>query len=109
MHVDSCIDEPVDVVRIRLKTTTNVQAVLSEFRSADKVLATWAMQHASLIEFEITFDDGYVVHGCHAFYKKGRLKCSFSVHIRRLLRSMGHVKQNRGFSRKIEPRYLVPI
>jgi hypothetical protein len=83
--------EPVDVVRIRLSTLTNATALLSEYRSADKVLARWASQAEhdtgmDTVDYEITFFDGYVMRGCYPFFRRGKLTRSFSSHIRALMR-----------------------
>jgi hypothetical protein len=103
------MDEPIDVVRIRLRTRGNVQAVVSEFRRADQVLATWAAQlDCGPVEFEILFFDGYVIQGHHAFFGKGRSRCSLTVYIRRLLRSAMPAAQERfPDSLRHQPRYLV--
>jgi hypothetical protein len=90
-HDTGADSEPVDVVRIRLSMPTNATALLSEYRSADKVLAQWACQcerdmDVDTVDYEITFFDGYVMRGCYSFFRRGKLKRSFSSHIRALMR-----------------------
>jgi hypothetical protein len=85
---DKEIDEPVDVVRIRLWNRQNVTALLSECQSVDRVLENWASRpDSSPVEFEVTFVDGYVVQGCHEFFQRGKRMCLFGTHLKRLLRN----------------------
>jgi hypothetical protein len=85
----SQIDEPVDVVRIRLRNPKNVTALLSECHSVDRVLDSWAAQPGcNPVEFEVTFFDGYVVQGSHDFFHKGKRKCLFSTHLRKVLQHL---------------------
>jgi hypothetical protein len=80
-------DEAAEVVRIRLWNSLNGCAMVSEFYSADRVLASWAERSGgSPIVFEVVFDDGLVVQGAHEFFRKGRRKCLFATHVQRILR-----------------------
>ena len=80
------IGEPPDIVRIRLWDRRSASAVLSEFLTAEQVLARWASRaDDETIGFEVTFVDGQVVHGSHAFYQAGKRTVQFSKHIRGLL------------------------
>jgi hypothetical protein len=88
-------DEQIDVLRIRLWNPQHATAMLSEFHAADRVLASWAGRpDCSPVGFEVTFIDGYIVRGCHEFFRLGKRKCLFSTHVRKLLRkaaeSAGH-------------------
>jgi len=83
--------EPIDVVRIRLSMPASATALISEYRSADQVLAQWACRAGggaagNTVDYEITFFDGYVMRGCYPFFRRGKLKRSFSSHVRALLR-----------------------
>lgn len=94
-------DEQIDVVRIRLSTPAHTTALLSEYRSADRVLASWACnQDCNPVDFEITYFDGYVMRGCYEFFKRGKLRRSFSAHVRRLLRQAAPVQD---LSRYVAP------
>jgi hypothetical protein len=81
--------ELVEVVRIRLSNRGRAIALLSEFHSADRVLASWAVIPGfGPVDFEITFLDGHVMRGCYECAGKGKGKAArtFSTHVRRLLR-----------------------
>lgn len=87
--LDNVSDEGIDVLRIRLWNPQNATALLSEFHSADRVLARWAGQpDCNPVGFEVTFIDGHVVQGCHEFFRKGKRKCLFGTHLRRLLQDL---------------------
>lgn len=90
-----CDDEPIEVVRIRLSNRGRATALLTEFHSADRVLASWAaIPGFGPVDFEITFFDGHVMRGCYECAVKGKgqgkgkgkAPPSFSTHVRRLLR-----------------------
>jgi hypothetical protein len=105
------MDDHVDVLRIRLRTAARTTALLSEFRCADRLLASWA-SHADCapVEFEVTFCDGHVVRGCYAFFKNGKLRRSLSVHVRRELRGPVRVADPMAPAPKpLSARYLVPL
>jgi hypothetical protein len=79
------VDEPIEVARIRLQDWINATVVLSDFRSADRVLACWsAIRPRGQVAFEVTFADGQVACGCYAFGKR-RERCSLGTHVRRVL------------------------
>jgi hypothetical protein len=80
------IDEHIDVLRIRLWNPTRATVLISEFQSADRVLARWGL-HADRdhVGFEIVFADGTVVSGSHEFFRNGKRRCLFSTHVRRLM------------------------
>jgi hypothetical protein len=79
------VDEPIDVARIRLQNRNDATVVLSDFRSAERVLACWAnMRPNGQVVFEVTFVDGQVACGCYAFGKR-RGRCSLGAHVRRVL------------------------
>jgi hypothetical protein len=105
------IDEPVDVVRIRLWNPKNVTALLSEFHSVDRVLESWARQpDCSPVEFQVTFVDGYVVQGCHEFFLRGKRKCLFSTHLKRILQNMTREPGSASSTRTARlSRYLVAL
>jgi hypothetical protein len=108
---DRNADDCVDVVRIRLRTPANATALLSEFRCADRVLASWA-GHADCgpVEFEVTFFDGHVIRGCYRFFKNGKLRRSLSVHVRRELRCLPPTSDVAPTGAMPDlPRYLVPL
>jgi len=80
------IAEPPDIVRIRLWDRRSSSAVLGELFKAEQVLARWGSSaRDEAVGFEVTFVDGQVVQGSHAFYEAGRRKVLFSKHIRALL------------------------
>jgi len=79
-------NEQIEVMRIRLWIPSSASALLGEFYSADRVLARWGSdQGGSPVGFEVTFHDGYVVRGSHAFFRKGKRRCLLATHVRRLL------------------------
>jgi hypothetical protein len=83
---DFAADEPIEVARIRLWNPSSATALLGEFYSADRVLARWGSLHDGRpVGFEVTFHDGYVVSGSHAFFRKGKRRCLLATHVRRLL------------------------
>lgn len=78
--------EQVEVMRIRLRNPASATALLGEFQSADRVLARWgSLMDGSPVDFEVTFHDGYVVRGSHAFFRKGKRRCLLATHVRRML------------------------
>ncbi|MFL6707573.1 MAG: hypothetical protein ACJ8HI_05135 [Massilia sp.] len=80
------MDEPIDVLRIRLWNPYNAMAQLSEFYCAERLLASWATCTASSrVGFEVVFVDGHVVEGSYEFFRRGRRRCLLSTHVRRLL------------------------
>jgi hypothetical protein len=105
------IDEPVDVVRIRLWNPKNVTALLSEFHSVDRVLESWATQpDCSPVEFQVTFVDGYVVQGCHEFFQRGKRTCLFGTHLKRVLQDMTRDSSSASSTRTTSlSRYLVAL
>jgi hypothetical protein len=83
--VTAVVDEPIEVARIRLQDRINATVVLSDFRSADRVLACWAnTRPRGQVAFEVTYADGQVACGCYAFGKR-RERCSLGGHVRRVL------------------------
>lgn len=79
-------DEQPDVLRIRLFNDQRATAMLSEFHSADCVLAGWAARgDASMVGFEVIFLDGLVLRGRHEFYRGGKRRCLFANYVRQLL------------------------
>lgn len=114
-HIDPTIaarglEEQIDVLQIRLWNTKNAMAMLREFHSAERVLATWGSSHAgNPVTFEVTFADGHVLRGSYEFFCKGKRKCLFTTHVRRLLaQGEAPVASAAGLSRTARPRYLVP-
>lgn len=82
-------DEQIDVLRIRLWNARQATAVLSDFYSTERVLAKWALEGGcSMVRFEVSFVDAYVLQGCHEFFHKGKRKCTFSTHLRRMMKRM---------------------
>jgi hypothetical protein len=83
-------DEQSDVLRIRLWNSQRATATLAEFHAADRVLASWAGRaDCNPVDFEVTFIGGHTIRGCHAFFQRGKRKCMFSTHVRRLLDGAG--------------------
>lgn len=85
MHPSAIVNDPsgfdvdvdaAEVIRIRLWNSRNGCA-----------LASWAERcGAGPVVFEVVFDDGLVVQGAHEFFRKGRRKCLFAIHVQRILR-----------------------
>lgn len=74
-----------DVVRIRLQRCAKSTVMVSEFRSADRVLADWARESGcDCIDFEVKFFDGCILRGCYAIAPKAKSRQAFSKHIRHL-------------------------
>lgn len=85
-----CDDEDAEVVRVRLWHGRNSSAVVSDFGSADRVLANWDKCFGdSRVMFEVSYDDGVVIKGEHEFFRKGRRKCLFATWVQRIVRG-GH-------------------
>lgn len=103
-------DELIDVVRIRLSNPAHATALLSEFWSADRVLASWAAQPGcKQVNFEVTFFDGFVVRGSYAHFTNGKRSKPFSSHVRNLLRlTLSGAEQAAPDSASDSSRYLVP-
>jgi hypothetical protein len=80
--------EPIDVVRIRLCGAAGATAVVSEFRSANRILAAWAAQARSdcRVDYEVTFFDGLRLAGGWPLVRKGKPHASLSRVIRRLFK-----------------------
>jgi hypothetical protein len=79
-------DEQIDIRRIRLWNALHATALLAECHAADRVLAQWAdWPDCNPIGFEVTFIDGQTVRGCHEFFRRGKRKCLFGTHVRKLL------------------------
>jgi hypothetical protein len=83
-------DEQTDVLRIRLWNPQRATALLAEFHAADRVLESWADRpDCNPVDFEVTFIDGHILRGCHEFFRRGKRKCLFSTHVRKLLHRAG--------------------
>jgi hypothetical protein len=88
-----CNEEDVEVVRIRLWHSGHSSALVSDFHSADQVLANWDKCFGDCrIVFEVLYDDGKVIKGEHEFFRKGRRKCLFATWVQRVLRDE-HLEQ----------------
>jgi hypothetical protein len=79
--------EAIDVARIRLTQDAGTSAVVSEFRTADRVLDRWVGRgrHGAAhreFSFEITFVDGYTFCGCYAFWRGARRRPSLTLFVR---------------------------
>lgn len=105
-------DEPIDVLRIRLWNAKNATAVLSDFYSTERVLAQWAQAGGcNAVRFEVSFVDGYVLKGCHAFYSMGKRQRTFSTHLHAVMKRMAeaedyaHLPPARDASRYMIPAY----
>jgi len=106
-----CTDEQIDVMRIRLWTSSSASALLGEFYSADRVLARWGSEPAcSPVGFEVTFHDGYVVRGSHEFFRKGKRRCLLATHVRRMLERAAR-QADAGFPvpKPDLARYVIPV
>ena len=80
--------EAIDVARIRLIQTAGTSAVVSEFRTADRVLDRWVGRGRQgeahrAFRFEITFVDGYTFCGCYEFWRAARRRPSLTLFVRR--------------------------
>ena len=109
---EQCEDERIDVLRIRLWNARNATAVLSDFYSTERVLAQWAQDSGcSVVRFEVRFVDGYVLRGSHAFYRMGKRKRTFSIHLHAMMKGMAeaedfaHLPPARDASRYMIPAY----
>jgi hypothetical protein len=84
--------EPIDVRRIRLTQAAGACAVVSEFRTADQVLARWIDRERSSkarqFAFEITFVDGYTLCGCYEFWRGARRRPSLTRFVRTIFHAM---------------------
>jgi hypothetical protein len=92
--------EPIDVRRIRLIAPAGASAVVSEFRTADQVLARWidhergAKTRREFI-FEITFVDGYTLCGCYEFWRGARRRPSLTRFVQAVFHAAGAVDLSR--------------
>lgn len=104
------LDEPIDVERIRLSHPARATALLSEFWSADRVLAAWAAQpDCRQVHFEVIFCDGLVVRGAYAHFKNGKRCKPFGAHVRSLLHLAVPGLGEPGPGIGICARYVVPL
>jgi len=96
--------EPIDVRRIRLIAPAGACAVVSEFRTADQVLARWIDHERGEktrrrftfdIIFEITFDDGYTFRGCYEFWRGARRRPSLTRFVQAVFHAAGAVDLSR--------------
>lgn len=84
--VEDSNDELIDVVRIRLRNPAKGTVLLSDFRCADKILASWAHEAScDQVEFEVTFFDGYIVRGSYPFARTGKRKRSLGAQVSHML------------------------
>ncbi len=79
--------EAIDVARIRLTQAAGTSAVVSEFRTADRVLDRWIGRgrHSEphrAFSFEITFVDGTTFCGCYEFWRAARRRPSLTLFVR---------------------------
>ena len=75
-----------DILRIRLWNPQHATALLAECYAADQVLARWAARpDCNPVGFEVTFIDGHTLRGCHEFFQRGKRKCLFGTHVRKLM------------------------
>jgi hypothetical protein len=95
---ESHFPEPIDVRRIRLIAPAGACAVVSEFRTADQVLARWIDHERGAktrrrftfdIIFEITFDDGYRFCGCYEFWRGARRRPSLTRFVQAVFHAAG--------------------
>lgn len=103
-------DELIDVLRIRLWNSNNATAVLSDFYSTERVLAQWAQASGcGAVRFEVSFVDGYVLKGAHAFYSMGKRQRTFSTHLHHVMKRMAEAED---FAQlpptKDASRYMIP-
>lgn len=77
-------DEKIEAVRIRLHGAAQTMAVLSEFRTADRLLASWLDRSngAASVDFQVTFCDGFVFCGCYRHRKRKRNRPALSAFVR---------------------------
>jgi len=89
--------EAIDVRRIVLMQPAGACAVVSEFRTADQVLARWidckqgarrTQPDCRQFTFEITFVDGYILRGCYEFWRRARRRPSLARFVRGVLSAM---------------------
>lgn len=101
--------EAIDVRRIRLAQATGTTAVVSEFRTADQVLARWTAREGGAktprrvvrqFTFEITFTDGYTFCGCYEFRRGSsngtRRRPSLTHFVRTIFSAMAAPQQDAG-------------
>ncbi|WP_332877355.1 hypothetical protein [Massilia sp. S19_KUP03_FR1] len=86
--------EAIEVRRIRLTQAAGASAVVSEFRTADRVPERWAGRgHQSaahrVFSFEITFVDGTTFCGCYEFWHAARRRPSLTRFVRGQLSACG--------------------
>jgi len=79
-------DAQAEVLRIRLWNPQHATALMAEYHAADRVLAAWAGRpECDPVGFEVTFCDGHIVRGEHRFFHRGKRRCLFATHVRKLL------------------------
>lgn len=83
-------DEKIEAVRIRLHGAPHTMVVLSEFRQADRVLASWIERGCgeTSVDFQVTFCDGFVFCGCYRHRKRKRTQAALSTFVRAALQAL---------------------
>lgn len=81
--IDEPDDEKIEVARIRIGRQNQQSAVLGAFREADRLLGSWVHGAGDQvdIDFEVTFNDGYVFKGRYEFWRKSRRRPSLTRHV----------------------------
>ena len=81
--MDDDTDEKIEVARIRIGRQNHQSAVLGAFREADRLLGSWVHGAGDQvdIDFEVTFNDGYVFKGRYEFWRKSRRRPSLTRHV----------------------------
>lgn len=81
------VDDKIEAKRIFLHKASNTTAVLAEFRTADRVLAGWLTLKGGVncVDFQVTFNDGFVFYGCYQHPIRNRCKPSLSEYVRTAL------------------------
>lgn len=82
--------EWANVARIRLFSDVDTTAVLSDFRSVDKLLAAWTCKTCcSHVRFDVTFASGNIVSGVYMLRGKPKRSPSFEARVMMLLQAKG--------------------
>ena len=81
--IDDENNEKIEVARIRIGRQNHQSAVLGAFREADRLLGSWVHGAGDQvdIDFEVTFNDGYVFKGRYEFWRKSRRRPSLTRHV----------------------------
>jgi hypothetical protein len=94
-------EEKIAVAKIRIShPSLKLAAALQDFRAADKLLLAWSTycNEYFCCDYEITFLDGFVLHGKYETWKKSRTRPTLSTSVRALLSSFTCTQKDQIFS-----------